>query len=134
MRQAELTLGATKIKLLLVVAATLREMQKYTRMPPGTRAATRAFSEGEVTAEVVFCAKHLTVEYVAHEAVHVAYAIGRRGVNPWEDQFDSEEEERIAYPAGVVTDSLLGGLALLGYVCPVHATIKRKRKLRSGAG
>ncbi len=134
MRHAELTLGGTKVVILLAVAETLREMQKYTGMPPGTRAATRSFTEGPATAEVVFCAKHLDIEYIAHEAVHVAYAIGRRGVNPWEDQFDSEEEERIAYPAGVVTDSLLAGLTSLGYKWNVHATTKLSQRLHSGPG
>ena len=79
------------------------------------QAVTFAPHKGRHSLAVWFAADALRLTYIAHEAVHVDYAIGRWGVNPWQDMFQAEEEERIAYPAGEVTSALYATLLGAGW-------------------
>lgn len=64
---------------------------------------------------VWFAADALRLAYIAHEAVHVAYAIGRRGINPWQPMIGVEEEERIAYPTGDLTSAIYASITGAGW-------------------
>lgn len=68
------------------------------------------FGKGPIRARLLFCHQHMSLYYVAHECVHAAYAIGRRGISPWQEDLGSEEEERIAYPTGQLVADIAGKL------------------------
>lgn len=79
------------------------------------QAATRRPLKGRKHIAVWFAGDQLSLEIVAHESVHVAYAIGRWGVNPWQHKFEAEEEERLAYPVGAITAALVRELKEAGW-------------------
>lgn len=63
----------------------------------------------------VFHQKALSVEIIAHEAVHVGHAYAeRRRSRKWPNQ-DDNEEEAIAYPTGIFTQQLINKLFRIGY-------------------
>lgn len=45
-----------------------------------------------------------TLGTVAHEAVHIAQALRRRGCTEWSEQAEDDEEEVLAYPVGDITE------------------------------
>lgn len=78
-------------------------------------AATNAPYKGRKHITVWFAEDALSLTIIAHEAVHVAYAIGRWGVNPWQDSFEADEEERLAYPVGEIVNALYISLVEAGW-------------------
>lgn len=78
-------------------------------------AATNAPNKGRKAIFIWFAEEALTLTNIAHEAVHVAYAIGRWGVNPWQHMFEAEEEERLAYPVGTIVNALYVALVEAGW-------------------
>ncbi len=108
--------ATVKVRVFPSITAMLAELAKDGE--EGTcklMALTHAPYKGRKSLAVWFAADALKLMYIAHESVHVAYAIGRWGVNPWQSQFDAEEEERIAYPTGEVCAALTRALMEAGW-------------------
>lgn len=100
-------------KVALNILPTLKDLRKHVK---GAQAVTLAHPPGgEVVATIVMVATQLHHKYVVHESVHAAYAVGRCGANPWEGQFEHEEEERIAYPTGEIAAACTKALLDAGY-------------------
>ena len=85
----------------VVIHPTLRRLRHVLRMPDA-RAAVWEKRKGEGRLEV-----HLfignTLDEVAHEAVHLAFALRRRGCRKWHARAGMDEEETMAYPVGEIT-------------------------------
>jgi hypothetical protein len=53
------------------------------------------------------CRRHLGMETISHEAVHAAYAYAKRqGKTPWDTPIERFDEEKIAYPAGIIAATI----------------------------
>lgn len=100
-------------KVAIKVLPNLRDLRKIQK---GAMAVTLAHPPGEpVIATILMVATQLHHKYLVHECVHAAYAVGRSGANPWEGQFEHEEEERIAYPTGEIAAACTKALLDAGY-------------------
>lgn len=100
-------------RVVLKVLPTLRELRRTVKR---AMAVTLTHPPGVgVMATIIMVATQLHHKYLVHESVHAAYAVGRCGTNPWEGQFEHEEEERIAYPTGEIAAACTKALLDAGY-------------------
>lgn len=122
-RAFEFTVPDTTIKVELVVFPNLKQLRAVVPDSKNLLALTRMFDPSCPVWVGLYVSKTmLDIGVLAHEAVHMAYAVGRRGENPWQDMFNHEEEERIAYPTGALLRAVLAVLQSNGYSiqgCPV---------------
>jgi hypothetical protein len=71
-----------------------------------------------------------TLDEVAHEAVHLAFALRRRGCQKWYERSGGDEEESLAYPVGDITFWLWRLIPQGGDLCPKTKT-RAKRTSRA---
>lgn len=64
---------------------------------------------------------NIGISHIAHECVHVAQALRRRGCVHWYKWIDGDAEEELAYPVGELTQW-------------VHDVIQEERRLRQAQG
>ncbi len=101
-------------RLVLVLHPTLAALRKVAG-GPRTLGATQRFMGGGLAAEVHLAITHLRLYVVAHEVVHVAYALRRRGCSAWLQDAEHDEEEHMAYPIGELTEAIVKTLEANGY-------------------
>lgn len=98
----------------VVIHPTLADVRRISGIPTAW-AVTEAFSVRSVAAVLHFSATNLNFYVVAHELVHVAFALRRRGCTAWEASAEGCPEEAIAYPVGELMQYLVEALNKRGY-------------------
>lgn len=101
-------------RVVLHIHPTLAALRAHT-LGKTTLGATLAYTGGTLAAEVHVAATHIRLYVLAHEAVHVAYALRRRFCQRWAGNAEHSEEEHLAYPVGEITESMVVTLEKHGY-------------------